>query len=121
LLHTCELGVAVANTVPALAEHADLVLPQPDGVEVARLLNGPLLRGTEVFHPRRWQLLLATGVEDGRVVTIPASQTNVLMTGNSGSGKSYVSGLLAEQMINLGYSVLLIDPEGGPYRAGPTP
>ena len=118
LLHTCELGIAVANAVPALAEHADLVLAEPDGQGITKFLAGAVVRGTEVFHPRRWKLLLGTSVEDGSMVTIPASQSNVLITGNSGSGKSYVTGLLAEQMINLGYSVLLIDPEGDHAELG---
>jgi hydroxymethylpyrimidine pyrophosphatase-like HAD family hydrolase len=112
LLHTCELGIAVANAVPALAEHADLVLAEHNGQGISAFLAGPIVRGTEVFCPRRWNLLLGTNVDDGHMVTIPASQSNILITGNSGSGKSYVTGLLAEQMINLGYSVLLIDPEG---------
>jgi hypothetical protein len=49
---------------------------------------------------------------DGGEVTVPASQVNLLVTGESGAGKSYVTGLLAEQMIGMAYSVLLIDPEG---------
>jgi hypothetical protein len=118
LLDTCELGIAVANSVPALAEHADLVLAEPDGQGISAFLAGPIVRGTEVFHPRRRQLLLGTRPEDGHMVTIPASQSNILITGESGSGKSYVTGLLAEQMINRGYSVLLIDPEGDHAELG---
>ena len=118
LLHTCELGIAVANAVPALAEHADVVLAEPDGQGISKLLTGPIVRGTQISHPRRWQLLLGTSVENGHMVTIPASQSTILITGNSGSGKSYVTGLLAEQMINLGYSVLLIDPEGDHAELG---
>ncbi|MGH4011873.1 MAG: hypothetical protein ACRDTH_27545 [Pseudonocardiaceae bacterium] len=41
--------------------------------------------------------------------------------GDSGTGKLYVTGLLAEQMINLGYSVLLIDPEGDHTGLGSLP
>ncbi len=118
LLHACELGIAVANAVPALAEHADLVLAEPDGQGIGKFLSGPILQGTEIFHPRRWQLVLGTSTEDGHTVTIPASQSTILITGDSGSGKSYVTGLLAEQMINLGYSVLLIDPEGDHAELG---
>jgi len=111
LLGTCELGVAVANAVTALIEHADLVLPEPDGMGVVGLLNGPIVQGAELVPPRRRRLLLGHDA-DGGEVTIPASQCNVLVTGPSGTGKSYVIGLLAEQMIGEGYSVLLIDPEG---------
>ena len=47
----------------------------------------------------------------GRVV-LPASQVNILVRGPSGSGKSYVAGLLAEELIGLGYDMLVFDPEG---------
>jgi hypothetical protein len=88
-----------------------VVLPQPDGRGVAEFLTGPIIMGGEPAPPRRWRLLLGHDLAGGEV-TIPASQGNVLITGDTGTGKSYVVGLLAEQMISLGYSVLLIDPEG---------
>jgi hypothetical protein len=36
----------------------------------------------------------------------------VLVTGRSNSGKSYLAGLFAEQLLGLGYSVCIVDPEG---------
>ena len=117
LLQACELGVAVANAVPALAEHADIVLAELDGAGVAGLL-GRVARGSEPLRSSRRRLLLGTAVDGGRPVTIPASQSTVLVTGRSGSGKSYLTGLLAEQMISQGYSVLLVDPEGDHAELG---
>ena len=69
---------------------------------VAGLLTGPVVRGVELLPPRRRRLLLGRDL-DGGEVTVPASQVNLLVTGESGAGKSYVTGLLAEQMIGLGY------------------
>lgn len=43
---------------------------------------------------------------------MPASQANVLFVGDSGVGKSYAAGLLAERLIELDYSVCILDPEG---------
>jgi hydroxymethylpyrimidine pyrophosphatase-like HAD family hydrolase len=111
LLDACEIGVAVANAVDALRAHADLTLELPDGQGVADLLRGPLLAGRAHVHPRRWQITL--GVDDrGEPVTLPASQLNVAVCGGTGEGKSYLAGLICDQLVRLGYSVVVIDPEG---------
>jgi len=111
LLSACELGIAVADAVEALRRHADVILDQPDGAGVASLLRGGLLAGTEHVHPRRWQITLGVD-DDGRRVSLPSSQLNVVIAGGTGDGKSYVAGLIAEQLVALGYSVLVFDPEG---------
>ena len=111
LLESCELGVAVSNAVDALKERADIVLDQRDGLGVATFLRGPVLRGEQRIHPRRWHLDLGT-TSSGESVTVPASQVDLLITGASRSGKSYLTGLVAEELIDLGYSVVLVDPEG---------
>lgn len=56
--------------------------------------------------------------ETGDLVSIPGATLasgNLGIFGDSGSGKSWVTGLLAEGMRYAGYQVLLIDPEGD-YR-----
>jgi len=111
LLEVCEVGVAVANAVDAIRAHADLVLPLPDGEGVAGLLRGPLLAEDEYIHPRRWQLALGTD-DRGEAVTLPASQLNVAICGGTGEGKSYLAGLVLEQLVRLGYCVVVFDPEG---------
>ncbi len=111
LLEACEVGAAVANAVASLREAADVVLDEPDGRGVCELLDGGLVAGRQRLHPRRWQLEL--GEDDaGDRVRLPASQLNVLVTGASGAGKSFAAGLLAEQLITLGYTVLVFDPTG---------
>ncbi len=120
LLDRCELGVAVANAVDSLKSHADLVLDQPDGEGVAAFLAGPVLAGTRRIHPSRWHITLGT-TADGDCVSIPASQINVLIAGASRSGKSYVTGLFAERLIDLDYSVVLVDPEGDHTNLGRLP
>jgi hydroxymethylpyrimidine pyrophosphatase-like HAD family hydrolase len=111
LLQACELGVAVANAVDALKQRADVITTLPDGDGVSELLAGPLPSGELRLHPARWQLLAGDGA-DGAPVTIPSSQVNILVSGPSGSGKSHAAGMLAEQLIHLGYSLLVIDPQG---------
>lgn len=111
LLETCELGVAVADAVEALRAHADVVLTERDGAGVAGLLRGGLLAGREHVYPRRWQITLGLD-DDGEPVLLPASQINVAVAGGTGEGKSFLAGLIAEQLIGLGYSLFVFDPEG---------
>ena len=111
LLNTAEVGVAVADAVPSLIEHADVVLVDPDGAGVARLLQGPLVAG----HDRVWSThhLVEVGVRaDGSPLFLPGSQASIVVQGPSGSGKSYLAGLLAERWMDAAYAVLVVDPEG---------
>lgn len=117
LLDVAELGVAVADAVDALKAHADVVLDQPDGQGVAAFLRGPVMAGRQRIHPRRWQIHLGR-TDDGTPVTIPASQVNVLVAGSPRRGKSYLAGLLAEQLIGMRYSLLVFDPEGDHANLG---
>ena len=117
LLDACEVGVAVANAVDALRAHADMVLARPDGEGVAELIAGPLLAGRTHLYPRRWQVTLGTD-NDGEPVTLPASQLNIAVCGGTGKGKSYLAGLVCEQLIRLGYSLVVFDPEGDHHGLG---
>jgi HAD superfamily hydrolase (TIGR01484 family) len=111
LLEVCELGVAVADAVPSLKARADVVLRAPDGAGVLGLLDGPLLGGTMRIEPSRWHVALGQG-PTGDPVRLPASQIDLLIAGGSGSGKSFAAGLIAEQLLELGYTLCVIDPEG---------
>src|SRR5512146_3003505 len=111
LLHAAEVGAAVANAVPSLAAQADLRLGSRDGTGVAELLAGPLLAGQQRLCPRRRWLQIGT-YDDGGPVLVPGSQGSMLIAGDTGRGKSYLAGLLAERWIDAGYAVLVIDPEG---------
>ncbi|HEU4697852.1 MAG TPA: HAD hydrolase family protein [Gemmatimonadales bacterium] len=111
LLEACELGVAVADAVPSLRAHADLVLPEPDGAGVTGFLRGPVLSGAMRPPPHHWRVRLGA-YADGAPATVPASRINLLVAGGSGSGKSCLMGLLAERLSDLGYSLLILDPEG---------
>ncbi len=117
LLGACELGVAVANAVPSLKEAADVVLSQSGSEGLARFLLGPAVLSDETPEPRRFQAVLGT-YEDGSVAKIPASGVNVLVTGGTMSGKSHLTGLFAERLLGLGYSLCVLDPEGDHVSLG---
>lgn len=111
LLGAAEVGAAVADAVPSVRRFADVVLDQPDGAGVAALLARPYLSGAQRWcPPRRWVDIGA--FDDGTTAALPGSQGRILVTGPAGSGKSYLLGLMAEQWILAGYSVVVIDPEG---------
>jgi hydroxymethylpyrimidine pyrophosphatase-like HAD family hydrolase len=120
MLESCELGVAVGNSVPVLRQRADVVLDFADGLGVTTFLEGPIVHGKQVIHPDRWRIRLGV-FDDGNPAALPSSQINMLVTGASQSGKSYLAGLITEQLIRLRYSVLVIDPEGDHLRLGELP
>jgi hydroxymethylpyrimidine pyrophosphatase-like HAD family hydrolase len=111
LLDACELGVAVANAIPSLRERADIVLREADGSGIAAFLAGPLRDGLPGVEPRRWRIALGAD-ERGAAVTIPASGVSVEIYGDSGTGKSYLAGLIVEQLAAMRYTVCVLDLEG---------
>ena len=116
LLRLAEVGAAVPWASPALRAAADLVLPG-EGIgalvtafrELARTGALPSAAST------RRRLLLGY-TEGGREFWLGARGRNVLIAGDTKSGKSWVAGLLCEQLILHGYCVCVIDPEGD-YRS----
>ncbi len=115
LLAACELGVAVSWGSRLLQEVADEVLQGNGPTAVAAYIR-------QAAHELRLppekigqhKLSLGTA-EDGRELTLAIRGFNTLITGDPRSGKSWVTGLMCEQLILQGYSVCVIDPEGD-YR-----
>lgn len=60
--------------------------------------------------------LLLGHQHDGEPVTLAVRGRTILIAGEPGSGKSWLAGLLCEQLILQGYCLCIIDPEGD-YRA----
>jgi hydroxymethylpyrimidine pyrophosphatase-like HAD family hydrolase len=112
LLDTCELGVAVGWGSPALQAAADQVLPGPRpgalATYIRQVAGGPRL---PPGRATRRKALLGTDL-DCDPVFLPIHGRNVLVAGDPGSGKSWITGLLCEQLILAHYSVCVIDPEG---------
>lgn len=111
MFEVAEVGVAVANAVPSVRRHADIVLDRPNGEGLAGLFAGSFMTGSARWcPPRRW-IGIGT-VSDGTVAKVPGSQAQIVVSGGSGCGKSYLVGLMVERWIEAGYSVLVMDPEG---------
>jgi hydroxymethylpyrimidine pyrophosphatase-like HAD family hydrolase len=110
LVSAAELGVAVGNGVPALKDQADLVTAGSwgDGVrELAERLERDDLADADA--PRRDVPLGETAA--GRVAFRPG-RDRVLFAGGPGSGKTTaVRGLLG-RLLDRGYQLCVVDPEG---------
>jgi hydroxymethylpyrimidine pyrophosphatase-like HAD family hydrolase len=116
LLQLGEIGVAVADAVPWLKQGADLVTAQPGPAGVLEALENYWLSGSPRDIPARRKRPIPLGVDEtGDSVSMLATalaDRNLGIFGDSGSGKSWVAGLLAEGMHHAGYQILLVDPEG---------
>jgi hydroxymethylpyrimidine pyrophosphatase-like HAD family hydrolase len=116
LLRLAEVGVAVEWGSAALRAAADIVLSGSGPAAVASYLQTLTERGRLPIPPRPRRRLLLGYTEDGREFSLAVRGRNVLVAGDAKSGKSWVAGLLCEQLILHGYCVCVIDPEGD-YRS----
>ena len=116
LLRLAEVGVAVEWGSSALRAAADVTIAGPGPPAVADYVRA-LASTRRVPIPGRARRRLRLGyTEDGREFSLAARGRNVLVAGDANSGKSWVAGLLCEQLILYGYCVCVIDPEGD-YRS----
>lgn len=112
LLRACEVGVAVGWGSEALKAAADYVLPGEGPADLAPYIRALANRRRVPVPVRaRRQLLIGHG-EDGRPLALAVRGRNVLVAGDPRSGKSWVAGLLCEQLILDGYCLCILDPEG---------
>jgi len=108
-----ECAVAVADAIPALRERADYVTRAPGPRGVIEFLQEHLVNDLAALIPRLTRHRLIIGeTGDGESVTIAPHEGRLLIVGPSASGKSTLTGLLVERLLESGRSVLLIDPEG---------
>jgi len=106
-----EIAVAACGAVPAVAAQADVQLSHPGGAGVARYIREVVERGGIVPPPPRRSLILGTAI-DGTPAVLPTSGVSVMVTGDPRSGKSWLAGLVAENLIETGHRLCIIDPEG---------
>jgi hydroxymethylpyrimidine pyrophosphatase-like HAD family hydrolase len=112
LLRLAEVGVAVEWGSTALRAAADIVLEGTGPSVIAEYVRQLAASGTLPAALRARRRLLLGHLEDGREFSLAVRGRNVLVTGDAKSGKSWVAGLLCEQLILHGYCVCVIDLEG---------
>ncbi len=116
LLALAEVGVAVQWGSAALRAAADVVLPGAGPPAVAGYIRQLAADGRLPVPPKPRRRLRLGYTEDGREFSLGVRGRNVLIAGDAKSGKSWIAGLLCEQLILHGYSMCVIDPEGD-YRS----
>ena len=116
LLRLAEVGAAVPWGSPALRAAADITLSGDSTAAVAAYVRDLADSGTLPPAAQVRRKLLLGHAGDGREFWLAARGRNVLVAGDTKSGKSWVAGLLCEQLILHGYCVCVIDPEGD-YRS----
>lgn len=113
LLARCQVGVAVANALPALQEAADIVTRGSRDAGVRELIDELLT--DDLAHraglSARHRIPLGR-TEDDAVLSFDPLVTSLLVTGRSGSGKSTAAKAVLERLVEKDYSFCVVDPEG---------
>ncbi len=118
MLELAELSVTVPNGIPKIKALADIVLlqdPADTGTGINALLKQILTRRGPEHRPRPERRLVLGYTSDGAPVyldPINLVDNRIGIFGDSNSGKSWLAGLLTEELFRLGYQVCIIDPEG---------
>ena len=116
LLDACEVGIAVAWGSPALRAVADVVIEGTHPSAVATCIDS-LLRQPRLSAAQMGRRTLSLGHQhDGDPMTLAVRGRTILIAGEPGTGKSWLAGLVCEQLILQHYCVCIIDPEGD-YRS----
>jgi hypothetical protein len=111
LLSVCEVGAAVAWGSKTLQGVADVVVPGDGPAAVADYL-GEVMRSERIAAPTPRRRLLLGRDHTGAVVAVTMRGRDVLIAGDPRSGKSWVAGLLCEQLVMQQYCTCILDPEG---------
>ncbi|HEX4769973.1 MAG TPA: HAD-IIB family hydrolase [Bryobacteraceae bacterium] len=111
-LEGCECAVAVENAIPALKEKADFVTQNPRGAGVTELIEKLIQNDASDIGSKLTRRATLIGKSQAGSVILPAYGCNVLVCGQSGSGKSTVVTGLLERIMEQNYQLCLIDPEG---------
>jgi hydroxymethylpyrimidine pyrophosphatase-like HAD family hydrolase len=112
LLEACEFGAAVSSGSASLREAAEIVIPGNGPGAVARFVRGlvPVRRMPLALSRRRWIRVGARG--SGAPLDLALRGRNILIGGDPRSGKSWITGLICEELILQRYSLCILDPEG---------
>jgi HAD superfamily hydrolase (TIGR01484 family) len=112
-LDLCGLAVGVANALPSVKERASLVTAGNRGQGVAELVDGLLATDLSEIdaHGTRARVALAQGDEGDTLLYAPQRES-ILLTGQSGGGKSTLTLGLLERISAAGFQWCVLDPEG---------
>ena len=112
MLDVCEVGVAVEWGSAALRAVADDIVRGTGPSAVAGYLREMAIAGRLTTAQMGRRRMFLGHRHDGGPVDLAVRSRPVLVAGEPGTGKSWLAGLLCEQLILQGYGVCVIDPEG---------
>jgi hydroxymethylpyrimidine pyrophosphatase-like HAD family hydrolase len=112
MLQLAEVGAAVEWGSDALRAAADVIVPGQGPPRLAGYIQALASSGRLPVPAAARRRLRLGYTEDGEEFSLAVRGRNVLIAGDAKSGKSWIVGLLCEQLILHGYSVCVIDPEG---------
>lgn len=113
LLHVCECSAAVANAVSSLKRRADFVTDAPGSSGLVELIDELVTTDLEARTTGgRGDVVVLAETEDGVPLTFRPYGQNILVSGPSGAGKSTFASGLIERLVDRGYQLCIIDPEG---------
>jgi hydroxymethylpyrimidine pyrophosphatase-like HAD family hydrolase len=116
LLKLVEVGAAVEWGSQVLQTAADLTIRGTGPSAVAEYVRTIAASGRMPVPAKGRRRLRLGFTEDGREFSLAVRGRNVLIAGDAKSGKSWIAGLLCEQLILHGYSMCVLDAEGD-YRS----
>jgi|RhiMethySRZTD1v2_1073278.scaffolds.fasta_scaffold52012_2 HAD superfamily hydrolase (TIGR01484 family) len=112
-LERCECAVAVANALPSIRRLAAFTTSGDAGRGVTELIEELIANDLSRMHGRLKRNLLTIGLgPEGEPVTIAPYGVNILIAGDSGSGKSTITAGIVERLVEDAYQVCVVDPEG---------
>lgn len=112
LLNVCEHGVAVSWGSERLKRAACSVIEGDGPVAVGRYIERVSAELTLPPARVRQRKLVLEEIDGQPPLQISIQGRNVLVAGDTRSGKSWLAGLFIEQQILMGYTVYVFDPEG---------
>lgn len=112
LLRSCEFGIAVSWGSATLKMVSDYVIDGTGPEAVGAYLKN-LAVSKQIPDPVKVRRNLLLGyTPSGNPFSLTIRGQRMLIAGDTKSGKSWAAGLICEQLILLGYALLIIDPEG---------
>ena len=112
LLKDCEYGAAVGWAPQFLKSQADYVIPGNNQDSVADYIRSIASNKRLPARGMSHRTLVLESKVGHASFEIANRGRNILIAGDSKSGKSWIAGLFCEQMIHQRYTVLVVDPEG---------
>lgn len=111
-LELCECSVATANALDSVKAHADITLDRPDGLGVTALARDLLENDLESVALERHRIPFGKAANGDEIGFDAYMRGTLLFAGASGGGKSTAALGLVERLMEAGYQICVVDPEG---------